>query len=80
MKRQPLKRLRSMTGATRYLHPHGWVIYPVVRDWDARGYRGGPTAEPKRTWEVKRRWSNAAPHWDHFRTLREARAWCDGHA
>jgi hypothetical protein len=66
-------------GLTRYRHPNGWSIRQERRDWDARSYRGGMAADPKSWWEV-RPWATRGAPPQIFRTLAEARAWCDEHA
>ena len=59
-------------------HPNGWAIRRQERDWDARSYRGGiaDAAGPKVWWEVKR-YATGGRRRESFRTLREARAFCD---
>jgi hypothetical protein len=76
VERRPIKRLpRSPESEPRYWHPHGWTIFRETRDWDARGLNG-MAAEPKVMWGVKRH-ASSNRYREYFRTLREARAWCD---
>ncbi len=81
LERKPI--FDSDTALSRYWHPNGWVITQHERDWDLRGYpRGGGhgTSEreaPKRWWEVRARGVRRRFPVETFRTLREARAWCD---
>lgn len=87
-----LRRLpRDDDGHSRYLHPHGYVIVQNHRDWDHDRVPGGYVGsnDPKWWWEAREHISSSREHrfqpWvvrEHgdyvtFRTLRDARAWCD---
>jgi hypothetical protein len=67
---------------SKYGHPNGWRIIQRERDYSLRGFPRGAIGgtehtAPKRWWEVYRAHSRRARTVETFRTLREARAWCD---